>query len=165
MPNESQKTFSQTLNAQQEQAIHAVNGRVLILAGAGTGKTCVLTMRMSHLINHLNVHPKHIIGLTFTNKAAAEMLHRMAALVPSKIAKQITLCTFHSFCIQVLREEIGRLGYTSEFTVYREADVQRLVSHIARDILEREKELPSLAATVAVISQAKNKGFNARQNP
>lgn len=155
--------MSDGLNAQQKQAVDAVSGRVLILAGAGTGKTRVLTMRMCHLINNLGVHPKHILGLTFTNKAAAEMLHRMGSLVPPKIAKQVTLCTFHSFCIQILREEIGRLGYTPEFTIYREADVQRVVTHIARDILEREKELPSLASTLALISQAKNKGLQAEQ--
>lgn len=145
------------------QAVHTVSGRVLILAGAGTGKTRVLTMRMCHLINQVGIHPKHILGLTFTNKAAAEMLQRMSALVPPKTAKQMTLCTFHSFCIRVLREEIGRLGYTSEFTIYREGDVQRVVSHIARDILEREKELPSLASTMALISHAKNKGLRAEE--
>ncbi len=155
--------MSDGLNAQQKQAVDAVSGRVLILAGAGTGKTRVLTMRMSHLINHLGVHPKHILGLTFTNKAAAEMLQRMTALVPSKTAKQLTLCTFHSFCIQILREEITHLGYTHEFSVYSEAEVQRLISHIARDILEREKELPSLATTSATISRAKNKGISAEE--
>lgn len=151
------------LNAQQRQAVLTVEGRLLILAGAGTGKTRVLTMRMCHLINQLGIHPKHILGLTFTNKAAAEMMQRMSSLVPSQVAKQVTLCTFHSFCIQVLREEIQRLGYTPEFTIYREADVQRLVSHIARDILEREKDLPSLSSTMALISQAKNRGLQVEQ--
>ncbi len=151
------------LNDQQKKAVETVLGRVLILAGAGTGKTRVLTMRMGHLINDLLVSPKHILGLTFTNKAAAEMQHRLATLVPLKMAKQVTLCTFHSFCIQILREEIECLGYTPEFTIYREADVYRLVSHIARDILESEKELPSLAATLTNISLAKNKGLRADQ--
>jgi DNA helicase II / ATP-dependent DNA helicase PcrA len=151
------------LNAEQKEAVQSVMGRVLVLAGAGTGKTRVLTMRMCYLINQLEVPPKHILGLTFTNKAATEMLHRMAALVSPNVAKQVTLCTFHSFCIQILRAEIERLGYTSEFTIYREGDVQRLVSHIARDMLEREKELPSLGATMAVISNAKNKGLLADQ--
>ena len=155
--------MSEGLNDQQREAVLAVSGRLLILAGAGTGKTRVLTLRMCHLIENHNIHPKHILGLTFTNKAAAEMKQRMSALVAPQLAKQVTLCTFHSFCIQILREEIERLGYTSEFTLYREADVQRLVSHIARDMLEREKELPSLAATIAVISQAKNKGLQAEQ--
>lgn len=153
----------QGLNDQQSQAVQTVNGRVLILAGAGTGKTRVLTMRMAHLINHLQVSPHSILGLTFTNKAAAEMLHRMQTLVPPKITKQVTLCTFHSFCIQILREEIERLGYTSEFTIYREADVQRVISHIARDMLEREKDLPSMGSTTALISQAKNKGWSPDQ--
>jgi len=155
--------MNEGLNAEQRQAVNTVSGRVLILAGAGTGKTRVLTMRMCYLINHLKVSPQQILGLTFTNKAAAEMHHRMAALVSAKIAKEVTLCTFHSFCIQILREEIVRLGYTQEFTIYREADVQRLVSHIARDMLEREKELPSMASTLAVISHAKNRGLPADQ--
>lgn len=153
----------QGLNAPQSQAVDTVSGRVLILAGAGTGKTRVLTMRMCHLINHCQIPPSQILGLTFTNKAAAEMQHRMATLVPQKVAKQVTLCTFHSFCIQILREEIARLGYTAEFTIYREGDVQRLVSHIARDLLESEKDIPSLSSTVAAISQAKNKGWQAEQ--
>jgi superfamily I DNA/RNA helicase len=155
--------MSAGLNTQQKQAVDTITGRVLILAGAGTGKTRVLTMRMAHLINNLGVHPSHILGLTFTNKAAAEMYHRMVSLVPHKIAKLVTLCTFHSFCIQILREEIVRLGYTKEFTIYRESDVQRLISTLARDMLEREKDLPSLAATLAVITQAKNKGLCAEQ--
>lgn len=151
------------LNEQQTQAVHTIHGRILILAGAGTGKTRVLTMRMAHIIQHHAIPPQQILGLTFTNKAAAEMLHRMETLVPSKVAKQLTLCTFHSFCIQILREEIGRLGYTPEFTIYREADVQRVISHIARDMLEREKDLPSMGSTTALISQAKNKGWVADQ--
>lgn len=155
--------MSEGLNDQQQAAVQAVSGRLLILAGAGTGKTRVLTMRMCHLIQNHNIHPKHILGLTFTNKAAAEMKQRMSALIAPQWAKQVTLCTFHSFCIQILRDEIERLGYTSEFTLYREADVQRLVSHIARDMLEREKDLPSLAATLSVISQAKNKGLRAEE--
>lgn len=155
--------MSEGLNPQQKQAVDTTSGRVLILAGAGTGKTRVLTLRMCHLINHLSIPPGQILGLTFTNKAAAEMQQRMSALIHPKTAKQVTLCTFHSFCIQILREEITRLGFTPAFTLYKEADVQRVISHIARDLLEREKDLPSLASTVAVISQAKNKGMKAEQ--
>lgn len=150
------------LNTEQLRAVHAVQGRVLILAGAGSGKTRVLTTRMAHLIKNLSVSPKSILGLTFTNKAAAEMRHRIAAIVDSKAAKQVTLCTFHSFCMKVLRAEIHRLGYTSQFTLYDEKDVQRLVGLIARDILDHESEMPSLAGTVETIALAKNRGLKAQ---
>lgn len=151
------------LNPQQKLAVDTVNGRVLILAGAGSGKTRVLTLRMAHLIKNLQVSPKAILGLTFTNKAAAEMRHRIADLVEKSAAKQITLCTFHSFCMQVLRSEIARLGYTSNFSLYDEKDVHRLIALIARDILEHEGELPSLAETVSTITQAKNRGLKAEE--
>lgn len=150
----------QSLNPQQRKAVETVHGRVLILAGAGSGKTLVLTMRMAHLIKNLGVSPKAILGLTFTNKAAAEMRHRVAGFIDSSLAKQVTLCTFHSFCMQLLRQEIYRLGYTAQFSLYDEQDVQRLVNMIARDILQQEGELPSLASTMAAINQAKNRGLN-----
>lgn len=150
-----------SLNSQQRRAAETVNGRVLVLAGAGSGKTRVLTYRMAHLIKNLGVPPQSILGLTFTNKAAAEMRHRLAGLIDAKSAKQVTLCTFHSFCMQVLRHEIQRLGYTQQFTLYDENDVQRLVGTIARDLLEHEGQLPSLAPTTEWISLAKNKGLKA----
>lgn len=151
------------LNQQQRQAVETVHGRVLILAGAGSGKTRVLTTRMAHLIKNLNVSPKSILGLTFTNKAAQEMKHRIGSLVDASASKQITLSTFHSFCLQVLRHEAHRLGYTAQFSLYDEKDVQRLITLIARDLLDREGTLPSLAATTAAITQAKNKGLKAEE--
>lgn len=153
----------QSLNPNQRKAVEQVNGRVLILAGAGSGKTRVLTLRMAYLIRELGISPKSIVGLTFTNKAAAEMRQRLATFVDADIAKQVTLCTFHSFCMQILRQDIERLGYTSKFSLYDEQDVQRLINHIARDILEHEGELPSLAPTIAAIRQAKNKGLASEQ--
>jgi DNA helicase II / ATP-dependent DNA helicase PcrA len=161
MPSIDQELLS--LNPGQKQAVKLVDGRVLILAGAGSGKTRVLTLRMAYLIQNLAVSPKSILGLTFTNKAAAEMRQRLASFVDPSIAKQVTLCTFHSFCMQVLRQDIDRLGYTTKFSLYDEQDVQRLVNLIARDILQREGELPSLAATLTAIRQAKNKGLAAEQ--
>lgn len=149
----------QLLNAPQRRAVDTVQGRVLILAGAGSGKTRVLTLRMAHLMTHLNISPQAILGLTFTNKAAEEMRHRMAQFTSKELAKQVNLCTFHSFCMQVLRQDIHRLGYTTKFTLYDEQDVQRLVNLIARDMLQHEGELPSLGATMAAINQAKNKGL------
>lgn len=147
------------LNPEQKRAVQTTEGRVLILAGAGSGKTRVLTVRMAYLIKNLNISPKSILGLTFTNKAAAEMRHRMAAMIESSAAKQVTLCTFHSFCMQVLRQEIHRLGYTNQFSLYDEHDVQRLIKLIAHDLLDREREMPSLQATTAAISVARNKGL------
>lgn len=150
----------ESLNPEQKKAVATIHGRVLILAGAGSGKTRVLTMRMAYLVKHQQVSPKNILGLTFTNKAAAEMRHRIGSLLDSASAKQITLCTFHSFCMQLLRKEIHHLGYTHNFTLYDEKDVQRLIFLIVRDILGHEGELPSLAATVSAINQAKNKGLH-----
>ena len=156
-------SFVQELNESQRKAVETVEGRVLILAGAGSGKTRVLTYRMAHLVRNLSVSPKAILGLTFTNKAAAEMRHRVGELIGHQMAKQMTLCTFHSFCMQILRHEIQRLGYTQQFTLYDEKDVQRLIQMIARDLLEREGELPSLACTTEAISYAKNRGLKTEE--
>nr|HNA62178.1 UvrD-helicase domain-containing protein [Rhabdochlamydiaceae bacterium] len=82
------------LNEQQKKAIETTKGRVLILAGAGSGKTSVITHRIAHLIKNLNIQPSSILGLTFTNKAAEEMRKRVADMIDPKLAKQITLCTF-----------------------------------------------------------------------
>lgn len=152
------------INPEQRAAVESVNGRLLVLAGAGSGKTRVLTLRMAHLILNLNCSPHSILGLTFTNKAAAEMRHRLGGMVDPKVAKQVTLCTFHSFCMQLLRVEIHHLGYTGKFTLYDEKDIQRLINMIARDLLEHEGEtLPSLQATIDTISFAKNKGLLAEE--
>lgn len=153
------------LNEHQRKAVETVDGRVLVLAGAGSGKTRVLTLRMAHLIKNHKVSPKAILGLTFTNKAAAEMRHRLAGLLDGSTAKHVTLSTFHSFCIQVLRHEIHRLGYTSHFTLYDEMDVQRLIQTIARDILDHDSELPSLSPTTTAISLAKNRGLKSGELP
>lgn len=151
------------LNPQQRAAVENVNGRLLILAGAGSGKTRVLTFRMAHLITNCGISPHCILGLTFTNKAAAEMRQRASGLLGNEIASKISLCTFHSFCMQILRSEIHRLGYTSQFTFYDENDVYRLVSVIARDLLEREGQLPSLQSTIDAITIARNKGLTSDQ--
>lgn len=147
------------LNPAQREAVERINGRVLILAGAGSGKTRVLTLRMAYLILQKNVLPENILGLTFTNKAAAEMRQRLALLVSPAVAKRATLCTFHSFCMHLLRKEIQHLGYTSQFSLYDEQDTQRLIKAIVRDLLEHEGELPSLEPTRALLRDAQNKGI------
>lgn len=151
------------LNEDQQKAVATILGRVLVLAGAGSGKTKVLTSRMAYLISHHQVPPKAILGLTFTNKAAQEMRQRIEKLIPQKQAKEITLCTFHSFCMNILRENIQHLGFTQNFSLYDEKDVMRLVKMIARDLLEQEGELPSLSTTMQMITQARNKGHSAEQ--
>lgn len=154
-----------SLNEQQMKAVESTEGRVLVLAGAGTGKTLVLTTRIAHLITQKQISPESILGLTFTNKAAGEMRERLAGLIPPLSAKKVTLCTFHSFCMQVLRKEIHHLGYTPNFTLYQPADVERLVKAIAHDLLESDQELPSLAATMAEINRAKNLGLSPDEMP
>lgn len=146
------------LNPEQRQAIETTDGRVLVLAGAGSGKTRVLTERIAYLIEKKGVPPEAILGVTFTNKAAAEMRSRLAGLIDSRVAKKVVLATFHSFCMRVLRAEIERLGYTSSFSLYDEQDVQRLVKGIAHDLLEHEGSLPALSSVIETITQRKNEG-------
>jgi superfamily I DNA/RNA helicase len=150
------------MNPHQQKAVEAVEGRVLILAGAGSGKTRVLTHRIAHLINQKFVSPKAILGLTFTNKAAAEMRQRVAGLVEPSAAKQVTLSTFHSFCLQILRSDIARLGYTTRFSLYDEHDVKRIINYIARDMLDHNGEMPSIEHALQLINQAKNSGIPPR---
>lgn len=147
------------LNAAQKQAVLTTEGRVLILAGAGSGKTSVLTHRIAHLVSSLNVSPKAILGLTFTNKAAREMKERVASLIGHSLARQITLSTFHSFCMQLLRQEIHHLGYTRQFSLYDEKDVKRLTNQLARNMLEHEGELPEVDEALEKIATAKAKGI------
>lgn len=148
------------INPEQQRAVETTEGRVLVLAGAGTGKTLVLTTRIAYLIQEKGVSPEAILGLTFTNKAAEEMRHRLAKWVPAAIAKRVALSTFHSFCMQILRQEIHHLGYTEDFTLYNEGDIERLVKMIVRDLLERDGELPSLAPTMRALHLARSKGIS-----
>jgi DNA helicase-2/ATP-dependent DNA helicase PcrA len=146
----------ENLNIEQQKAVRATKGRVLILAGAGSGKTSVLAWRIAFLI-HSGVNPKSILGMTFTNKAAQEMRERVARLVGHAVAKEITLSTFHSFCAKILRQEIHHLGYTRDFSLYDEQDVKRLLKQLVRFELEHEGELPSVEKTIETISFAKNR--------
>jgi DNA helicase-2/ATP-dependent DNA helicase PcrA len=158
-PFDQNHTFGH-LNPAQRKAVLATQGRVLILAGAGSGKTSVLAYRIAHMLQNLNVPPDSILGLTFTNKAAQEMRTRVAKIVTHKVAKAVTLSTFHSFCMQLLRKEIHQLGYTANFSLYDEKDVRRLSQNLARHLLEHEGELPSLEKTFGKISYAKSRGLS-----
>ena len=148
------------LNVKQQEAVKATEGRVLVLAGAGSGKTSVLTHRIAYLITKKDVAPESILGLTFTNKAAGEMRERLKGMINPAKAKEVVLSTFHSFCCRVLRREIHHLGYTSNFTIYDERDQRRLLQQVARDYLQHEGDLPSLESTHLAITQAKNQGLS-----
>jgi len=157
-----------SLNPQQRQAVITHRGPVLILAGAGTGKTRVITFRIAHLIE-TGVAPSHILAVTFTNKAAREMKERVSKLIPrrrsqdpeaSEKENQPTICTFHSLCVRILRQHIEKLGYKRNFVIYDESEqlgvVKKILSHIN---LRGEKVEPG--AVLAGLSRLKNSGLNA----
>lgn len=115
------KSILDQLNPEQRSAAETIEGPVLVLAGAGTGKTRVITFRIAYMLQ-CGVAPEHILAMTFTNKAAREMKERIAAMVDEKAAKKVTVGTFHSFCSMILRREISRLGFTASFTIADDSD-------------------------------------------
>lgn len=143
------------LNPSQQEAVQHVDGPVLVVAGAGSGKTRVLTHRIAHLITAHQVHPGAILAITFTNKAASEMAARVAELVGDEVAQGMWVTTFHKACVRMLRRDITRLGYQSAFSIYDATDAKRLISQIAKDLNIDEKRLPPRAIQQA-ISRAKD---------
>jgi DNA helicase-2/ATP-dependent DNA helicase PcrA len=142
------------LNPQQLEAVTTTQGPVLILAGAGTGKTRVITMRITYLL-HEGVSPDAILAVTFTNKAANEMRERVGAMVERAKAKRLTICTFHALCVRILRQDIDRLGYRTNFAIYDEGDQLGLIRKIISRISAKNEKLdPRLARNL--ISRAKN---------
>src|ERR1041384_2098360 len=113
------------LNPQQRQAVETTKGPVLILAGAGTGKTRVITMRIAHMISR-GISPENILAVTFTNKAAREMQQRVREVAPKRRSEdgekelKSTICTFHSLCVRILRQHIEKLGFKRNFVIYSE---------------------------------------------
>ncbi|MGA9595252.1 MAG: DNA helicase PcrA [Acidimicrobiia bacterium] len=142
------------LNPAQRHAVAAVDGPLLVVAGAGSGKTRVLTRRVAHLVRDHNVSPFAILAITFTNKAAAEMKDRVEALVGS-VARDMWVSTFHSACSRILRREAHRLGYRSSFSIYDSADSLRLVTMCVKDLDLDPKRFPPRSLRAA-ISNAKN---------
>src|ERR1700722_15465990 len=122
-----------TLNPQQRQAVETIRGPVLILAGAGTGKTRVITFRIAHMVAR-GIQPGNILGVTFTNKAAREMQERVRKLLPKPPAEnrhnRPTICTFHSLCVRILRQHIEKLGYKRSFVIYDQSEQLAAVKKI-----------------------------------
>lgn len=147
-----------SLNDKQKEAVLATEGALLILAGAGSGKTRVLTTKIAYLIEEKNIYPSNIVAITFTNKAAKEMKERVAKLIDEDVDR-MWIGTFHSICGRILRMNIDKLGYTNSFTIYDRDDQKSLIKEIMkeRNISEEQVKIPSVIAT---ISDQKNKGIS-----
>jgi DNA helicase-2/ATP-dependent DNA helicase PcrA len=154
LPLEQPSALLEGLNPVQREAVTHPDGPVLVVAGAGSGKTRVLTHRVAHLIRERGLSPFAILAITFTNKAADEMKERVAALV-GPVANRMWVSTFHSACARILRREAAHLGLRSSFSIYDQADATRLVSYVLRDMNLDPKRMPPRQVH-GVISAAKN---------
>jgi len=144
------------LNPQQLEAVKATRGPVLILAGAGTGKTRVITARIAYLLSE-GVSADKILAVTFTNKAANEMRKRVAAMRENPKGSKLTICTFHALCVRILRQDIDKLGYKSTFSIYDESDQLGLIRKIITRLAAASEKLDPNAAR-SFISKIKNQG-------
>jgi DNA helicase II / ATP-dependent DNA helicase PcrA len=152
-----------SLNERQREAVAATEGPLLILAGAGSGKTRVITVRIAYLISEKQVAPHNILAVTFTNKAAQEMRERVSKLIGGqKLASAPLVSTFHSLCVRMLRRDIEKLeeGYTRSFTIYDQDDSARVVKACIKDLGYDDQRLAA-RQTQSAISHAKNSGLDA----
>ena len=141
------------LNPAQREAVLCTQGPLLVLAGAGSGKTRVLTQRIAHIVGDLDVRPWHVLAITFTNKAAAEMRDRIGQIVPD--TRGMWVCTFHAMCVRMLRDDAELIGYRQNFSIYDDDDSKRLVRQIMVD-LDVDQRRFTLPAIRSRISSAKN---------
>ncbi|MHA7992950.1 ATP-dependent helicase [Collinsella sp. BM28] len=144
-----------SLNPAQREAVLTTEGPLLVLAGAGSGKTRVLTFRIARMIGDLGIRPWQILAITFTNKAAAEMRERLSAMLPDGGMRGMWVCTFHAMCVRILREDADLLGYTGQFTIYDDDDSRRMVREIMTQIGIEQKQYP-VNMIRSKISTAKN---------
>lgn len=146
----SQESLLSDLNPAQRQAVTHIGGPLVVIAGAGSGKTRVLTRRIAYLIEQMQISPFEILAITFTNKAASEMRRRLVDLV-GPVAEKMWVSTFHSACVRILRQHATALGFKSSFTIYDQADSIRLVGYVARDLDLDAKRFPprSLASHIS----------------
>lgn len=143
-----------TLNDEQKKAVFTTEGPVLILAGAGSGKTRALTHRIAYLIEEQEVNPYHIMAITFTNKAAGEMRERVDKMVGYG-SESVWVATFHSTCVRILRRYIDRLGYDTNFTIYDADDQKTLIKDICKR-LQIDTKMHKEKSFLAAISSAKD---------
>ena len=136
------------LNPDQQDAVLHPSGPLLVVAGAGSGKTRVLTHRVAHLINQ-GTHPMRILAITFTNKAADEMRERVEALVGA-VAERMWVSTFHSACVRILRMNAEQIGYPKNFSIYDQQDAQRLIGYVIRDRGLDPKRFPARGAQARI---------------
>ena len=151
---ESTENLLSELNPAQAAAVTHAGGPLLVVAGAGSGKTRVLTRRIAHLMSVRNVAPYQILAITFTNKAAGEMKARVGELV-GPVAQSMWVSTFHSACVRILRAEAARLGYSNSFSIYDSADSLRLITIVAKELNLDSKRYPARQFQ-SMISNAKN---------
>ena len=142
------------LNDKQREAVHTTDGPVLILAGAGSGKTTVLINRVAYLIGAKNVHPSQILAITFTNKAAAELKSRLDSMLGGE-GEMVWASTFHSLCVRILRRDIEKLGYPSSFNIFDRADQLTVVKECLKGLNIDDKTYPP-KAVLSSISRAKD---------
>ena len=148
--------FTGTLNPQQREAATHLHGPLLILAGAGTGKTRVITARIAHMVNE-GIDPKHILAVTFTNKAANEMRERVNGMVRDGLGKKIGVGTFHAFCARLLREFAEHVGYKKNFVIYSQAEQESLMKQVLKTLLTSEESMDA-GVMLSRISKSKNDG-------
>ena len=145
------------LNDKQLEAVKINTGPALVIAGAGSGKTRVLTTRIAYLVNEMNVNPKNILLLTFTKKAAKEMLNR-ATLILDERCEKVAGGTFHSFANLILRKYSALLGLKNNFTIMDSADCQDVVQHITNTLFpKKEKRFPKKNTILEIYSKSINK--------
>src|SRR5215211_1091504 len=148
-------TFLDKLNPEQREAVLHTEGPLLILAGAGSGKTRVITFRIAYLIGNGHARPDEVLAVTFTNKAAGEMRERVQAVLGDD-ANGVWLSTFHSLCARLLRREAPHIGLSRDFVIYDSSDQVAVVKQAQRELGIDDKLVPPRAA-LSRISQAKNR--------
>jgi len=156
--------FLSGLNDPQRRAAEAVEGPVLILAGAGSGKTRTVTYRIAHMVSNLGIKPKEILGVSFTNKAAKEMRDRVIGLLGKKQTRGITLTTFHSLGVKILRQKIDHLGYLKNFNIYDTNDQLAIIREALKNY-RADKENYDRKIILSKIGFLKNKGISESEYP
>lgn len=150
-----------SLNPAQRTAVETTDGPLLVLAGAGSGKTRVLTYRIAHIVADLGTSPHEVLAITFTNKAAAEMRERLGALI-GYVGRSMWVMTFHAMCVRVLRADAELLGYSRNFTIYDDDDSKRMIKLVMAELEIDEKRYP-VNAVRGRISTAKNELVDAEE--